>query len=476
MARKSLTFFALLCAEFVAAGPAAWGESDAAPRVSFVREVAPILVSKCAGCHGPKTAESNYRLDTFALMMQPGDYALPPVTAARLEESELYRLITAEEAEERMPNNGDRLSDVEVGLISTWIQQGAAFDGADETAPLREQIPRDVPHPAAPASYPPKFPITAMTWSRDGARLIVGGYHEVLVWDAASGALAARIGNMPQRTLGLALSPDGAWLAVAGGAPGVTGEVRLIRWQDAPASDTPQAVAPPAAAAQAELQPVVLATLDDVFFDVAFRGDGQRLAASGADGAVRVFDVAAGAEVLKIANHADWVVDVCFSADGARLATASRDKTAKIFDAETGQLVASYAGHNAPVRGVAFSPDGKLAVSAGGRALHVWNAEDASLVGEIGGFGNEATAVLCTGEHAIAASADGSVRQIKLADRSLVRKLPDHAAWILSVACSEPPRRLAAGGFDGAVTIWNLDDGAVVKQFRASPSPASAAR
>ena len=33
--------------------------------VSFIREVAPILVGKCQACHGPKTAESNYRLDSF---------------------------------------------------------------------------------------------------------------------------------------------------------------------------------------------------------------------------------------------------------------------------------------------------------------------------------------------------------------------------------------------------------------------------
>ncbi len=74
--------------------------------VSFVREVAPILVAKCQACHGPKTAESNYRLDSFEAMMQPGDFGTPPITAGDLENSEIHRLITAEDAEERMPNNG----------------------------------------------------------------------------------------------------------------------------------------------------------------------------------------------------------------------------------------------------------------------------------------------------------------------------------------------------------------------------------
>ena len=168
-----------------------------------------------------------------------------------------------------------------------------------------------------------QFPITAMAFTPDGSQLVVGGYHELLIWDPTTGTLVARVGNIPQRTFGMAFSPDSSWLAVAGGSPGVSGEVRLIPWQSGPKQDA---------------EPKVLATHDDVFFDVAFRPDGQQLAAAGADGSVRVFEVATGVERLKINSHADWVTDVCFSPDGKRIATASRDKTAKVFDAETGSL------------------------------------------------------------------------------------------------------------------------------------------
>jgi mono/diheme cytochrome c family protein len=318
----SKSLYALLFAglTFVAAPAGAAGE---ARTTSFVRDVAPILVRKCQACHGPKTAESNYRLDSFELLMQPGDFGTPTVAAGNLEESEIHRLITSEDPDERMPNNGDRLADAEIAVISNWIREGAAFDGQDPKAPLREQIPRDLPHPAAPTVYPAKFPITAMAFAPGGSQLVVGGYHELLLWDPLAGALTARLGNMPQRVMGLAFSPDHSKLTVAGGAAGVAGEVRLVSWSaGAPAGE-----------------PKVLATLDDVFFDVAFRPDGARLAASGSDGSVRVFDVAAGTELSKISNHADWVVDVCYSPDGTRLATASRDKTAKVFEADTGRLL-----------------------------------------------------------------------------------------------------------------------------------------
>ena len=164
MHRIALTIYAFSFAGFVVDATVARGESENAPRVSFVRDVAPILVGKCQGCHGTKTAESNYRLDTFELMMQAGDFGLPPVTAGSLDESEFHRLIISDDPEERMPNNGDRLTDREIELIDAWIAQGATFDGTDRTAALRTQIPRDLPHPAAPATYSSPLPIVAIAF------------------------------------------------------------------------------------------------------------------------------------------------------------------------------------------------------------------------------------------------------------------------------------------------------------------------
>jgi WD40 repeat protein len=386
---------------------------------------------------------------------------MPPVTASSLEDSEFHRLITSDDPDERMPNNGDRLADREIELISAWISQGAKFDGADPAASLRSQIPRDLPQPAAPANYSAALPVTAIAFSAGGDQLLVGGYHELLVWNPATGELTARVGNIPQRTFGLAFSPDGAWLAVAGGAPGVSGEVRLVPWADGQAGADP---------------PKVLVTGDDVFFDVAFRPDGKELAAAGYDGSVRVYEAATGAERLKIANHADWVTDVCYSADGARIATASRDKSAKVFDAATGSLRASVSDPAAAIRGVAFTPDGNAFVTASGTLVRLWKIDDSTLIGEAPSFQGEVQALLASGDNILAASADRSVRAFKLADRSLVRAFAEHPAWVLSLTCQETTRRVATGCFNGVVTIWSLDDGVIVKQFVAVPPVAAPAQ
>jgi mono/diheme cytochrome c family protein/dipeptidyl aminopeptidase/acylaminoacyl peptidase len=428
---------------------------DAAQPVSFIREVAPILVAKCQACHGAKKAESNYRLDSFNALMQPGDFGTPPVTAGDLENSEFVRLITAEDDQERMPNNGSRLAESEIKIIANWIEQGAQFDGPDTAAPLSTQVPPDIPHPAAPTTYPTAVPITAIAFTADGRQLVVGGYHELLIWDVASGKLAARIGNTPQRIFGMEFSRDHRWLAVAGGSPGVSGEVRLIPWNDGPTKDS---------------QPRVLARHDDVFFDVTFRWDSGQLAACGADGSVRAFDVSTGAERLKITNHADWVTAISFSPDGTLIATASRDKTAKVFEAASGSLLATYSEHDAPVRAVAFSADGKSVISAGGNRIRVWNVDDSKQVGEMAGFDNDTHALMFQGETVVAAAADRTVRQFKFADRALVRSLTEHPAPVLSLAGRVPSHLVAAGCFDGTVIVWNLNDGAKVIQFLAVPA------
>ena len=170
------------------------------------------------------------------------------------------------------------------------------------------------------------------------------------------------------------------------------------------------------------------------------------------------------------------MTDVCYSADGAMIATASRDKSSKVFDAATGKMLASNSETGAPVRGATFAPDGRSVVSVGGNGARVWKIEDSTTIGELPAFQGETQAIISHGESVLAASADRSVREFKLADRTQVRSLAEHPAWVLSLAVNEPTHRVATGCFDGTVTIWNLDDGAKATQFLAVPPAAPPAK
>jgi WD40 repeat protein len=110
---------------------------------------------------------------------------------------------------------------------------------------------------------------------------------------------------------------------------------------------------------------------------VAYSPDGKRLATSGWDSTVKVWDPATGKEVLTLKGHKDYVRTVCFSPDGKRLASASGDKTVRVWDAATGKQLLTLEGHSAAMWGVAFSLHGKrLAWASFDKTVKVWRLQE----------------------------------------------------------------------------------------------------
>ena len=423
--------------------------------VSFRKDIAPILLDSCVACHGPKKAEGGYRVDSYERVTKEGDSAMAGFAASSLDDSEAFRRIISEDAEERMPLEADPLPAEQIALIKRWIEEGAKFDGPDPKAELVSIIPPPT-HPDPPEAYPFTQPITALAFSADGKTLIAGGYHELTFWNPENGELQRRIKNVGQRTYALTLSPDGKTLAVACGAPGRLGETRLFNPADGQLLK-------------------VLGSTSDVVLDVAFSPQGDRLAVAAADGVLRVFDVASGEERLTITSHSDWVTAVAFNSDGTKIASASRDKTAKVLDAKTGELLVTYSGHAQPVKGVAFHPEGKEVFSSGGdRKIHRWKIEDGKKTAEVG-FGGEVFKLPTAGAFLFATSADKTVRQFEAASHKQLKSLTGHKDWTLSVAYHEATKRIASGGFDGEVRVWNAEDGKPVTTFFAAPGYQTAA-
>jgi WD40 repeat protein len=309
----------------------------------------------------------------------------------------------------------------------------------------------DTEHSAAPKVYRQPVPVTALAFRPDGGELAVSGYHEVTFWDPSTGALVGRATKLVERTNGLAYSPDGTKLAIAGGTPGIMGEVRVC---DPAKRDAGKA----------------LDKIADAMLVVRFSPDGKRLAAGGADNAIRLYDVRSGQRERVIEQHADGVMDLAFSADGTKLASASRDKSARVFDTRSGAMLASFLGHEEPVFGVAWAADGKRVLSAGlDRKVRVWNVSDAKQVGEITGFGAEPFRLEASEGFLFSSCADGVVRQYGLEKRDLVRAYEKAPDWVYCIASDPKHHRLAAGCYNGEVRVWDTASGKLVSKFVASP-------
>jgi WD40 repeat protein len=436
------------------------------PPIDFKTQVAPIIVEHCAACHGPKKAFAKYRVDTFARLMAASD-AGKNIEPGKPDESLFLELIVQNEPTGRMPKNSDPLTEAEIKILRQWIEQGAKPGEVAPDADLAAIVSR-LKRPASPVAYRSPVPISGLAFRPDGQELAIGSYHEVTIWEASTGKLLRRIPGLAQRTQGLAYHPDGSLLAVAGGTPGESGELVLVD----PKGEKPARI---------------LATTSDIMLSVAFSPDGSLVAGSGADRVVRVHEVISGKELCQVKQFADWVTGVAFDRDGTSLAASSNDKLVKVFESRTGKLLTTYMLHGEPVLTVAFDLESNKAVSAGAdRKLHVWDpkviaAEDGTAAlledrfkkelssKQIDGFGDDVLDVAIARGHSFSASADGKVRQHDLKSSNLLRTFEGSSDWAYAVAVDLEAKRLAVGGFDGSVRVYEVETGREIVRFLAAP-------
>ncbi|HEV3256395.1 MAG TPA: c-type cytochrome domain-containing protein [Gemmataceae bacterium] len=458
----------------LAAAPAV---AQAPPKkpVSFINEVAPILKENCFACHNAKKRKGKFEMTTFETLRKGGGD--DPVTAGRPEDSDLFRRITTTGAR-RMPpkDEGEPLARDQAAVIRQWIQEGAKLDaGLEAQADLMRELRLRWKPPAPKPVYDRPVIVTALAFTPDNKQLVVGGQHELTVWDVAGGKLEKRIATRAERAKAMVFLPDGK-LAVAGSRPGQEGDVRIYNLQ----GGTPKVVNGVPMLDGVHDKTVMVKELletDDEVLCLAVSADGKKLASGGCDRLVCVWDLSAGYANAKleqtIENHADWVLGVVFSPDGQKLLTASRDKTAKMWDLKTKESVLTFPDHQNGVFGVAIKSDGKIAASVGqDNQVRYWNATaDGKQIRASGGHGMEIYKVIWHPKLPIlvTCSADKTVRIWNPDSGAQVHTLSGHTDYVYGLALSSDGKLVASGSWNGEVKIWNVADGKVVKEFNASP-------
>jgi len=119
--------------------------------ISFTRQVAPVLVTHCGGCH-VSGRKGGFQMQSYDGLMQSGVVQRGAANASRLVEV----IETGD-----MPRGGGRVPPQELALLVAWINAGAAFDGPDPTAALGAATVAAAPGgssaatPAAPVALGP---------------------------------------------------------------------------------------------------------------------------------------------------------------------------------------------------------------------------------------------------------------------------------------------------------------------------------
>jgi mono/diheme cytochrome c family protein len=137
----------IICGFWLAIGVAARANATQADdRIDFARDVRPILSETCFLCHGPDETQrkADLRLDTKQGALGNRDSG-PAFVAGKPDDSEAWLRITSDDPKMLMPppKSGKKLTDKQIAIIKTWIEQGARWEThwAFE-APQRPAIPK----------------------------------------------------------------------------------------------------------------------------------------------------------------------------------------------------------------------------------------------------------------------------------------------------------------------------------------------
>ena len=119
--------------------PTKIGAPTGTETVSFARDVAPILMANCNGCHYAATrVGAGLQFNTFSQIVKGSDGG-PVLVPGKPDESLIIRKLRGKEGAQ-MPLGRSSLPDSQIQLVATWIKEGATFDGQSKDSKLDQVV------------------------------------------------------------------------------------------------------------------------------------------------------------------------------------------------------------------------------------------------------------------------------------------------------------------------------------------------
>ncbi len=287
--------------------------------------------------------------------------------------------------------------------------------------------------------------IRRLVFSPDGRTLAVSGDGQAIrLWDTQSGKLKQLLAVEQNFVRTLAYSPDGRWLAAGVGLP----FGKLLVWDNQTGDLTVQLAN-------------VRTGLHDSF---GFHPGGRFLVYSDSSFAIHLLNLD-GNEVCRTAEAHQAPIDLLlFSPDGAALASQDRDGLLCLWritpdGAISRQAQVQGSGTNADLWNLAFSADGqKLAFQLDSQSLGIFDLNRGQLQSTVAqSLHNEGCLAFShDGRFLVTAGLDGRLHLWDATTGDSLGLLPGHAGAVRTMAVAPRNGRVASGGDDGHVRVWDI--------------------
>lgn len=279
--------------------------------------------------------------------------------------------------------------------------------------------------------------VFGVAWSPDGRRLVSGSRDTtVRVWDAETGDSLATLTGQGEYIFGVGWSPDGNRLASLSNT-----KVRL--W-DARTGDFLRDLA------------------GELLVSMAWSPDSRFLAVGNYRGPINLWDLQTGTVSRELIGHAGQANALAWSPDGARLASVGDDTTLRLWNVQTGAAEIRRR-HKTGVIAVTWSPDGRrLASGAGDGVLHIWSADPSDApIRTLNGHTRKITALSWSSadDALVSGSEDLTLRVWNPQTGTLDRMLPGHTALVYSITLSPDESQMAVTS-ENTIRILDLETGA----------------
>ncbi len=408
----------------------------AAETPGFDAQIAPILQKNCLACHSSTGRMGGLVMENYDSLIKGGTHG-PPIIPGNADGSRIIQMLEGKVAP-RMPFGADPLPAADIAAIKAWINAGAAGPAVGASSKILAPAALPEIRPVVPVVSP----VSSLKFSPDGKLLAVGGYREVRLIDPSTGKQVATLSGHADYVRSIAFSPDGKLLAAAGGPPQRSGEIKIWDLQSHQLLQTMQGD-------------------KDCIYSIAWSPDGKMIASGSYDKMVKLWDVASGKELKNLQDHIDAVFAVAFSPDGKHLASASQDRTVKIWDVATGKRLYTLGDALDGLNGIAYSPSGNQVSAAGyDKTIYVWTVGDTEGALKQSLIADEESILALVwspdGKTIITASSDGSIRFRDAKTLDPLRVIDHQPEWVQALAISPDGRWLAAGRFNGTLSLYDV--------------------